>query len=196
MSVTAGSLEEKLDAARAAIFVEDDDHHTPVKPEAYIRFRLRKAMGFYQQRLPKYNRTRFILRTSVVLCTAASTVLSYLEMSNYVVVVTALAGTIISWSEFSETARKIERYARAIRSLKMLLTWWDVLTDVEKAGAEAIAKLIETGEAIIADERQAWQATANRLANVSRVNETNTARNAFQGLDRPRDTPEEPTPDS
>jgi len=57
----------------------------------------------------------------------------------------------------------------------MLLSWWDVLTDVEKAGTDAISKLIETGESIIADERQAWQATANRLATASRGNETEGA---------------------
>ena len=78
--------------------------------------------------------------------------------------VTVLAGSLISWSEFSETGRKIERYSRAIRSLKKVLSWWDVLTDVEKAGTENIQTLIDTGESIISDERQAWQATANRLA--------------------------------
>ena len=40
--------------------------------------------------------------------------------------------------------------------------------DVEKAGAENISTLIETGESIIADERQAWQSTANRLAMTTR----------------------------
>jgi hypothetical protein len=92
-----------------------------------------------------------------------------------VIVITSLGGTIISWTEFSETAKKIERYARAIRSMKMLLSWWDVLTDVEKAGTDAISKLIETGESIIADERQAWQATSNRLANTKKVNEGEAA---------------------
>ena len=74
----------------------------------------------------------------------------------------------MSWSEFSETERKIERYTRAVRSIKKVLSWWDVLTDVEKAGADNIATLIETGESIIADERQAWQSTANRLAAAQR----------------------------
>ena len=58
-----------------------------------------------------------------------------------------------------------------MRSVKKVLSWWDVLTDVEKAGADNIATLIETGESIIADERQAWQSTANRLAAAQRISE-------------------------
>ena len=105
-----------------------------------------------------------MLRTTVLLCTASSAVLSYLDLASWVIGVTSLAGAVVSWSEFSETARKIERYTRAVRSIKKVLSWWDVLTDVEKAGADNITTLIETGESIIADERQAWQSTANRLA--------------------------------
>ena len=44
------------------------------------------------------------------------------------------------------------------------------MSDVEKAGAENISTLVETGEAIIGDERQAWQSTTNRLG-TSRGNE-------------------------
>jgi hypothetical protein len=157
--------EEKLAGATASLITGcDDDHHSPVKPDAYIRCRIHGAMNFYRERLPIYSRTRTALRVVVVMCTAASSALAYLESAEYVIMITSLAGAVISWSEFSETGKKIERYTRAVRGLKMLLAWWDVLTDVEKAGTDNISKLIETSEAIIADERQAWQATANRLA--------------------------------
>ena len=148
-----------------------DDHHSPIKPDQYIALRLDKMMRFYQRRLPIYTRLRFVLRTTVLLCTASSAVLSYLDLASWVIGVTSLAGAVVSWSEFSETERKIERYTRAVRSVKKVLSWWDVLTDVEKAGADNIATLIETGESIIADERQAWQSTANRLAAAQRISE-------------------------
>lgn len=151
-------------AAGAAMKPGSDDHHSPIKPDQYIALRLDKMMRFYQRRLPIYTRLRFVLRTTVLLCTASSAVLSYLDLASWVIGVTSLAGAVVSWSEFSETERKIERYTRAVRSVKKVLSWWDVLTDVEKAGADNIATLIETGESIVADERQAWQSTANRLA--------------------------------
>ena len=181
------SEEEKLAEATSVMVVDGDDHYTPVNPETYIKTRLRKAMRFYQDRLPVYNRMRFILRTTLIMVTASATVLSYLEKAQYVIVVTALGGTITCWTEFSETAKKIERYARAIRSLKMLFSWWDVLTDVEKAGMDAISKLIETGESIIADERQAWQATANRLATASRGNEAESQQRGLVAVDKSKE---------
>ena len=46
-----------------------DDHHSPIKPEAYLTLRLHRMMRFYQQRLPRYTRARFLM------CTAASAVL-------------------------------------------------------------------------------------------------------------------------
>ena len=120
-----------------------DDHHSPIKPDQYIALRLDKMMRFYQRRLPIYTRLGFVLRTTVLLCTASSAVLSYLDLASWVIGVTSLAGAVVSWSEFSETERKIERYTRAVRSVKKVLSWWDVLTDVEKAGADNIATLIE-----------------------------------------------------
>ncbi len=89
--------------------------------------------------------------------------------------VTSLAGAIISWTEFSEIGKKIERYSRAVRSLKKLLAWWDVLTDVERSGTDNISSLIETAESIIADERQAWQATSNRLSMSKRSSDTSSS---------------------
>ena len=151
------------------LLAEEDDHHSPIKPEAYLALRLHCMMHFYQRRLPVYTRLRFAMRLAVALCTAASAVLAHVELSRYVVGVTVFAGSLVSWSEFSETGRKIERYSRAIRSLKKLLSWWDVLTDVEKAGTDNISTLIESGESIISDERQAWQSTANRLAGAKKA---------------------------
>ena len=56
-----------------------------------------------------------------------------------------------------DTQRKIERYTRAVRSIQKLLSWWTTIDSVERAGVVAISKLISSGEAIIAEERLAWQ---------------------------------------
>ena len=100
------SEEEKLAEVTCLFVVDSDDHYTSVKPEAYIKTRFQKAMQFYQERLLVYDRMRFILRMTLVIATGTSTVLAYLEKSQYVIVVTALGGAIISWTEFSETAKR------------------------------------------------------------------------------------------
>jgi hypothetical protein len=149
--------------------VTDDDHSSPVKPDVYIQLRLEKIMHFYQARLPVYTRRRFLLRLLLLSLTTLSSILAYLDRASFVVCATSLSGAVVSWSEYSEMARKIERYTRAVRALKKLQSWWEVLTDVEKAGTENISLLIETCEDIIADERLAWQSTANRLAASKKV---------------------------
>ena len=45
------------------------------------------------------------------------------------VVVTSAAAALTSWTEFADIGRKTERYTRAVRSLKALLSWWDSLTE-------------------------------------------------------------------
>jgi len=121
-------------------------------------------MSFYQDRLPIYTKLRFMHRLAMVSLTTVSSILAYLDAAMYVVCATAFSGAILSWIEYSEMARKIERYTRAVRALKKLQSWWEVLSDVEQAGTENISLLIQTCEDIIADERLAWQSTAHRLA--------------------------------
>jgi hypothetical protein len=121
-------------------------------------------MTFYQKRLPVYTRIRFWTRVVELSLTASGALLAYLNQTIAVIIVIIVCSALISWSEFSDISKKIERYTRAVRSMKKLLSWWDVLTDVERAGIDNISTLIETGESIISDERQAWNSTANRLS--------------------------------
>lgn len=133
-----------------------DDHHCPVKPELYIDLRLRPAIHFYQSRLPQYALWGYILQITISLSTVLAATLSYLGMSSWVTIVTAAGTAMTSWMEFSNVQQKIERYTRAVRSLKMHLNWWTTLSSVEKAGQDNISRLVNGGENIIADERAAW----------------------------------------
>ena len=120
-------------------------------------------MDFYQSRLPKYARARNLTRILVILAGSGGAVLSYFRLTAYVIAITSFASAVVSWSEFSETGRKLERYSSAVRSLKKVVAWWQTLTDVERAGADNISMLVTMAEDIIADERQAWKSTASRL---------------------------------
>jgi len=141
-----------------------DSHHSPLKPESYLKLRVEKQMVFYQLRLPKYARARLLVRVLVLLCGVGSSVLAYLRATVYVIALTSFAGMLVAWSEFSERGRKIERYSSAIRSLKSIISWWQTLSDVERAGLHNISTLVNTAEDAIADEQQAWKSTAARLA--------------------------------
>jgi len=147
-------------SANTAVSLDLDDYHSPVKPERYIELRLKTTMSFYKKRIPIYTRRRAALKTTLLLCALTASALAYFRKSTWVVVVTALAGTVTSWSEFADMSRKVQRYTGAIQNIKKLLVWWNTLSDVEKAGVENIASLIEGGEAVISEERVAWKSTA------------------------------------
>ena len=140
--------------------VGTDDHHSPVRPKDYIEQRLLPSKEFYEKRLPWYARKRLLLKLLTLLATVAASILARFGLSSYVTLVTAFATAVTSWSEFSDTDRKMERYTRAIASIENLLSQWDSTGEVERASVTAIANLVVTGESIIANERLAWQSTA------------------------------------
>ena len=79
---------------------------------------------------------------------------------------TAAATVATSWAEFSEDSRKVERYSSAVSSLKMILSWWNSLGEVQKASREAISRLVLDAEAVISEEQSSWTSTANNAAAV------------------------------
>ena len=54
------------------------------------------------------------------------------------------------------------RYSRAISAINDLLSEWHSMSYVQKASPVVYSRLILEGEAIINDERQAWQKTGVR----------------------------------
>ena len=54
------------------------------------------------------------------------------------------------------------RYSRAISSINDLLSAWHSMSYVQKASPVEYSRLILDGEAIINDERRAWQKTGIR----------------------------------
>jgi len=141
---------------------DEDNHHSPMKPRLYITHRIEPQMDFFQSRIPIYTRHRFVFKVIVMLLGASTAVLSRYSLVSWVVAVASLSSAVTSWIEFCDTARKVERYTRAITSLQKLLSWWKSLTEVERASTENISMLVVTSESIIAQERLAWVSTARK----------------------------------
>eukprot|EP00931_Biecheleriopsis_adriatica_P105153 TRINITY_DN79725_c0_g1_i1.p1 TRINITY_DN79725_c0_g1~~TRINITY_DN79725_c0_g1_i1.p1 ORF type:complete len:938 (+),score=120.38 TRINITY_DN79725_c0_g1_i1:158-2971(+) len=140
---------------------DEDDHQSPVQPHRYITLRINKAMVFYQHRIPVYTRLRFALTIVILGLGIVASILAYAKLNDWVVMITSAAGLVTTWNEFSDAARKTERYTRAVSSLKKLLSWWSSLGEVEKANRDTIAHLICASEEIISEERIQWMSTAN-----------------------------------
>ena len=133
----------------AAELVKGDDHHSPVKPSAYVKLRLQPTISFYQRRLPViacYN--RFLFLTSLV-SVSLSSVLAFFNLTRWVIVGTTLSSASSSWSEFSNVQQNIQRYSDTIMALKNVESWWHSLTQIERAAIPNIERLVHTTEDLI-----------------------------------------------
>ena len=80
----------------------------------------------------------------------------------------------------------VGRYSRAITAIEDLLTTWDSMSYVQKASPTEIARLVLGGEAIINDERLAWQRTGIRKDTGVEV-EDQVQKNADNKIDSDKD---------
>jgi hypothetical protein len=140
-----------------------DDFHSPLTPERYIILRLDDRYEFYKTRVPQYARWKVFLQILAIILSACGSVLVFADASEYVVIVSAVAGAATSWAEFMDVSRKLERYTTTIRSIKKLRTIWDSLEKVEKNTIARITQLVEQGESIISSETGAWS-SCNAMA--------------------------------
>lgn len=133
-----------------------DDFHSPAQPRSYIELRIEPAMALYRDRIPPYTWAGYLLKVCVVLLGMAATMLAHYDYESQVAVVMAASAAFTSWSEFSDNVTKVTRYSKSVVNLQKLLSWWDSLSEVQKASRDNISHLIETCEGVIAEERVAW----------------------------------------
>ena len=148
--------------------VEGDDFYGPVQPKRYVEMRIQPWIEFYRARIPIYTNSRYRLKFVLLLCSLLATLLTRYRLSLWVITITSGAAAITSWQEFADTARKTERYTRAAYGLSNLVSWWDSLSEVEKASRLNITELVQTGEAILSDERSSWVSTSSKARPASK----------------------------
>eukprot|EP00966_Prymnesium_polylepis_P150771 3482611-Prymnesium_polylepis.2 len=119
--------------AESPPLLDGDDFYAPVQPKMYIELRIQPSITFYRKRIPKYATQRYALKSALMACTFAATLLTRYQLSVWVVAVTSATAGITSWQEFADTARKTERYTRAVFALTNLLSWWNSLGEVSCA---------------------------------------------------------------
>ena len=67
-----------------------------------------------------------------------------------------VAAGMISWQEFADTNRKIERFSGAVRGIKNLISWWSSLSEVEHQSSLNVDRLVLEGEHILAASVKSW----------------------------------------
>ena len=135
---------------------DEDDYQSPLQPHNYIKCRVEPTLQFYAKRIPIYNRRSNLYNIVLILLSIGTSILARYHIIAVVVAVTAAAGSLTSWIEFTDFKSKAHRYNSATTSLKNILNWWDSISDVRKASRESIEHLIFSCETIIAEERIGW----------------------------------------
>lgn len=155
-----GKLQKLRDEAseltmQAAAF---DDFQSPVSSQRYIEKRLQPAMREYQALLPSCARWNLIWESLLMLCTAATALLSFFEQHISVPIVVATSTSIVSWMKFKDLDSKILRYTSTVRALQKILSWWTSLSDMQRGSHAKSTSLVQRTEEVIALERASWRA--------------------------------------
>jgi len=138
-----------------------DDYYSPTHPAKYIQLRIEPSIAFYKARTPGYAMQHHLFKALLLGCTLGATLLSRYELHAWTIAISSAATVFTSWTEYTDVARKTERYTRAAFDLQNLHSWWKSLSEVEKASKTTIAQLIHTAEQIISEERLGWLSTAS-----------------------------------
>ena len=141
---------------KQALAEEKDNHHSPLTPKKFIRFRLVPELEFYKQRLPKYSQRRVMTQMLTMLGSLMGAVLAFLGVPLWVGVLSTLSAAVVAWSDFSGTEKKMDRYSTAIDGLNTITLWWEALPEVEQLATKNIDFLVESVEGVIRTERHGW----------------------------------------
>ena len=133
-----------------------DNHHSPLTPKKYVRFRLEPEMKFYRSKLPAYANNRAATQILTVLASLVGAVLSFMGASLWVGVLSCSSAAVVAWSDFSGTDKKMQRYSTAVAGLTSIQLWWNALPEVEQLATKNIDFLVESVEGVIRTERQGW----------------------------------------
>ena len=137
-----------------------NNHHSPLRPDEYLSFRLQPVLCFYRGRLPRYSRSRTPTKVSSIIGSIGGSILAVFDLANFTVVLVMVLSAIVAWSEFAGTEKKLNRYSTVVSGLSQIELWWTSLPEVERLSARSIDLLVQSVEGQIRNERQGWRATS------------------------------------
>ena len=80
----------------------------PVTGDQYLCYRLYASMRLYKERLPSYRRMHTFFRMLLICLTLASTLISYMGLDRWLVVVVALSGYVLTWTQTKDFKAKAD----------------------------------------------------------------------------------------
>lgn len=155
---------EVVSAESVLLAVGHDDHHSPIAPKEYLELRVKPHLMFYQSRLPRYAKQRYLLECAILFTSLTATLLAFLNLSQWAPVAAASATALTAHAKYKGPDKKLQRLSEAIAGVEGVLLWWGSLTEVEHANIANVNTLVTSCEEFFRSERQAWVSTAMQSA--------------------------------
>lgn len=146
-----------------------DHHYLPVHPENYCSFRIKREIDFYKSRIPKYNKSRYVGQTLMMLGTVSSSVMAVSKCAQWAALAAICTSSVTAWQEFQSTNDKITRYSTTVANLQKLLLWWKTCQPIEKASTEHVDKLVRSAEEALKSDRDAWGSTSEFTGSLGKL---------------------------
>merc|ERR1712196_677987 len=80
--------------------VTRDDHHSPLDPDDYIRWRVKLVGEFYQHRIPKYHQNNNIIECVLLVGAVVSAGMASFDLATWCAFVSAILALVMSWRSF------------------------------------------------------------------------------------------------
>lgn len=138
----------------------DDDYQHPVMSQEYLALRVEPHLRFYQSRIPVYARVRNMAEVFLVLGALSGSLLAFLKLSGWAGISAALTAAVTSYTQFSNTESKLERYSDAVQQGNLILLWWRSLTTIEQSTLSMRTSLVTRCEDLFLSERSKWMTSA------------------------------------
>jgi hypothetical protein len=167
---------------RRRTFDREDDHHTALDPEEYIRWRVKPVVMFYQNRLPHYYKKLQFMETLMIAGQVTGMLMSAFQLAHWTTIVTAAVATVTAWRSYAQIEKKLMRYSNTVEKINTIIPWWEQLDPIEKSSAANIQHLVETCEQVFKSEWDSWTSTSMRLQKMAK--KTNDQNNAEEKKDQ------------
>lgn len=155
-----------------------DFHFAPMRPKDYVCHRIDAILNFYDMRVGRYARVKFIINVLIILGALCCVLLAAMGFPEWAAAVVAIILATYVWSEFHGTSRKINRYSSTITELKNIKTWWFSLDQREQMIAHNCDKLVMMAEAAVSVEHRGW-ASESKIHSVYELSEDVAMRSEY-----------------
>jgi TRPM family ion channel/conflict system pore-forming effector with SLATT domain/uncharacterized protein DUF4231 len=146
---------------------EDDDGYSTLLAEQYIKIRIGDQISYYKKTAFKLEKQLKILQWLILLSGGAGTLLAAAQYQISIALTTTLVATFVSFLEYKQIENTLIKYNQTRIELENIKSWWDSLTNSERAKKEKKDELVQRTEDVLRTELSGWirqmQVTIDKL---------------------------------